>query len=1145
MNDRPLPLDPGELYRVLAESTQDAIVTIDAQSTVLSVNPAAERLFGRASAELIGHSMTGLMPTRYRAGHEHGMARYMSSGVRHIPWSAIRVEVLHADGHEIPVEISFGEFQTKGRRVFSAILRDVSARVATEAELALVAAQLEGQAVELELQIEEGEVISEELEAANRELHVANTALERTRNEALALSARVTEVLEGLTDAVNVFDLSWRWTFMNAAARAALAEMGRDPDAMIGRTLWAELPELRGTMFESETRRAVGTRTETLCEEYLPALGRWFQNRIVPSSNAVTTFTRDVTAEREAAELVRAREVEYRALANSIPNLAWTARPDGYIDWYNQRWFDYTGTTQEEMEGWGWKSVHHPDTVAGVTERWQQSIAQGAPFEMTIPLRGADGRFRRFVTRVVPVRDAEGRVQRWFGSNTDVEGERSAREEADRAVARTEQLQRLTALLGAADTVGAVAAVVVDEMVTMTGAVTAALFLRHLEDDNATLIRQIGLDADAVARFAPLSLTALTPASECIRTGHPVFLSSTDGPRSIAQRYPYLEEVFERLGTGGVATVPLTVSGAVIGAMSFTFPPPHEFSPAQREFYLAVGGQAAQALERARLRAEREELVADLAAERTRLRGVFEQAPVAVVVLRGRTADELVFEMANPRYLALVPPEPHPVGLRVWDALPDSGSELRAVLERVVESKETVVVQEMPVGVDRDGDGIAEEYYFTATYHPLVEQGSVVGVVAVIMEVTAAVHARREEARLRALAESARSQMEALAIQLQVSEGRFRDAFLQGPAAVAVMDGPEQRYTLVSPAYEAFASQSPLAGRTFLEVFPQLRDSMFDRAHRRVFRTGEPVTLRESPVAIDRDGDGVPESYLFDTHHAPLRDADGAVYAIATVAVDVTEQVQARLEVETARAEAEAASRAKGDFLGVMSHELRTPLNAIGGYVDLLEMEIHGPVTDDQRADLRRIQHSQRHLLGLINELLNFTKLQAGSVVFDTRDVEVFEAIESAEALVVPQARERHLTLTIEPQVRGLTVRADEEKLRQLLVNLLSNAVKFTQPGGAITAGALPDGDRVRLFVRDTGIGIAADQLDRIFEPFTQVRADHTRTAEGTGLGLAISRDLARGMGGELTVESTLGEGSCFTVVLPAGRLPEDGTSLA
>ncbi len=354
MTESPPPLDPGEMYRVLAESTQDAIVTIDEQSTVLSVNPAAEQLFGRSAAELTGHSLTPLMPARYHAGHARGMARYLSSGVRHISWSAVRVEVLHADGREIPVEISFGEFSAQGRRVFSAIFRDISARVASDAALAAIATQLEGQAIELEQQIEEAETISEELEAANQELHVANVALEASRNEAFALSARVTEVLEGLPDAVSVFDREWRWTFLNPAASAVLAAMGRDPDTLIGLVIWEELPELLGTVFESETRRAMDSNTVTFYEEFLPSLGRWFENRIVPSSIGVTTFTRDVTAQRQAAELIQAREAEYRALANSIPTLAWTAGPDGFIDWYNQRWYEYTGTAPSEMEGWGW-----------------------------------------------------------------------------------------------------------------------------------------------------------------------------------------------------------------------------------------------------------------------------------------------------------------------------------------------------------------------------------------------------------------------------------------------------------------------------------------------------------------------------------------------------------------------------------------------------------------------------------------------------------------------------------------------------------------------------------------------------------------------------------------------------------------------
>jgi signal transduction histidine kinase len=243
---------------------------------------------------------------------------------------------------------------------------------------------------------------------------------------------------------------------------------------------------------------------------------------------------------------------------------------------------------------------------------------------------------------------------------------------------------------------------------------------------------------------------------------------------------------------------------------------------------------------------------------------------------------------------------------------------------------------------------------------------------------------------------------------------------------------------------------------------------------------------------------------------------------------------RALADADVARRAAEAANHAKSQFLTVMSHELRTPLNAIGGYAELLEMGIRGPVTAQQQEDLRRIQTSQRHLLGLINEVLNYAKLETGSVQYDVAEVSIHDALVGVESLVAPQARAKALALHVAPGPPGLAVRADAEKVRQILVNLLSNAVKFTDRGGRVELTCEGAGDLVRVHVRDTGIGIPADQLERIFEPFVQVRADLTRTAEGTGLGLAISRDLARGMDGDLTAESTLGEGSTFTLTLPA-----------
>ena len=247
----------------------------------------------------------------------------------------------------------------------------------------------------------------------------------------------------------------------------------------------------------------------------------------------------------------------------------------------------------------------------------------------------------------------------------------------------------------------------------------------------------------------------------------------------------------------------------------------------------------------------------------------------------------------------------------------------------------------------------------------------------------------------------------------------------------------------------------------------------------------------------------------------------------------LTELQAARDAANKARAVAESANRAKSEFLAVMSHELRTPLNAIGGYAELIELGIRGPVTREQLNDLERIQRSQHHLLGLINGVLNYARLEAGNVRYDVTDVPVDELLATCEALVAPQARTKRLTLVVPPCPESLTVRADLEKVQQIILNLLTNSIKFTNHGGRIEIACEVAEPMVAIRVADTGRGIAPDKLGTIFDPFVQVDTRLTRTAGGTGLGLAISRDLARGMAGELTAESELGVGSTFTLTLP------------
>jgi PAS domain S-box-containing protein len=267
-----------------------------------------------------------------------------------------------------------------------------------------------------------------------------------------------------------------------------------------------------------------------------------------------------------------------------------------------------------------------------------------------------------------------------------------------------------------------------------------------------------------------------------------------------------------------------------------------------------------------------------------------------------------------------------------------------------------------------------------------------------------------------------------------------------------------------------------------------------------------------------------------------LRAPNHELLGFAKVTRDLTERraSEERAIADARRVtEAETASRTKSEFLTALSHELRTPLNAIGGYTDLLLMGVRGPLTQQQRQDLDRIQHSQQHLLLLINDLLNLSRIEAGRIEYDIAPVALQSIVDAVSPMVEPQAALRGLEFIREKCPPGLVVQADRVKAEQILLNLLSNAVKFTERGGRITVRCDAAGSVGRVHVLDTGIGIPPEKIDAVFEPFVQLGRTLTSTHEGTGLGLAISRDLARAMGGDLTLESRTGRGSTFTLSLP------------
>jgi signal transduction histidine kinase len=242
----------------------------------------------------------------------------------------------------------------------------------------------------------------------------------------------------------------------------------------------------------------------------------------------------------------------------------------------------------------------------------------------------------------------------------------------------------------------------------------------------------------------------------------------------------------------------------------------------------------------------------------------------------------------------------------------------------------------------------------------------------------------------------------------------------------------------------------------------------------------------------------------------------------AAVAIDNAQLYQAAV----------VANETKANFLATMSHELRTPLTAIIGYDELLAEGITGQVNDAQREQLDRIKVNARQLLALIEEILLYTRVEAGRESVHLEEVQPKELVDDAITTVAPMAQKKHLSLTAETIAPALTLTTDSQKLRQMLINLIENAVKFTEQGG-VTVRAFARGTDVVFEVQDTGIGIAPEHLEHVFEEFWQVEQTKTRTVGGSGLGLSTTRRLAKLLGGEVTVESQLQVGSTFRLVLP------------
>ncbi len=838
------------------------------------------------------------------------------------------------------------------------------------------------------------------------------------------------------------YALVYNDAYRRALAAKHPAALGQ-PGAVVWREIWESLEpqfaQVRGggppLSFEDArfaVARLEGGATEDAWFSYSLSALRDEDGSVAAVHNIAPETTGRVRAERALdVERVRLEDVFRRA-----PSFIVAFRgPDDRYEFVNEAYYQIVGHREvigrplleaiPEIRGQRFERI-----LTRVRETGEPWVGRETPVTLQrTPGAPLETRYLDMVFQ--PLADADGTRSGVVVHGSDISEQVLARREAERARERADRLQALTAALAATTTPEEVADVVVAQAVAAAGAATGMLALRESQQPGRAaaeivILRQTGLSAGVLAAYSRTPATAAMPSATSVRTGQPFFLEDREALRAA---FPGISHVWNELGTHALATVPLSVGGEAVGAMSFTFTAPRHFPVESREFFLALGRQAAQALERARL----------LEAERTtRVRTEALQRVTAALARAQSMAD---------------------VG-RVFSL------ELTTILGAVTAW----------VGVV-SSDGSAVEALGWAGY----AEGAV--------------------------------------------DGWRR---LPIDAGIALTDTVRTATPQWWPTRQALAAAYP-ARAAVINALPQ-----------------DGVALLPIPGGGGSDaGPGAAVGGIVVGFHSPQRfDASTRAFflalaqqcgqAVARARAYEAEQA-ARREAEAARHAAEAANRAKSEFLAVMSHELRTPLNAIAGYAELIELGIRGPVTPDQRADLERIQRAQRHLLGLINGVLNYAKVDAGAVHYEVADVPLDEVLATSEALIAPQARAKGLTLRREACDPTLAVRGDREKVQQVLLNLLSNAVKFTERGGRVSLGSTAGRDgTVLVRVADTGQGIAPEQVERVFQPFVQVDARLTRTQEGTGLGLAISRDLARGMGGDLTAESTPGVGSTFTLTLPA-----------
>ncbi|MBS0197624.1 MAG: PAS domain S-box protein [Planctomycetes bacterium] len=932
---------------------------------------------------------------------------------------------------------------------------------------------------------------------------VAVTALEMRRRAAIVALAereRTVRVLaENATDLIELLTVTGTPEYISPSVHRALG-YGESELASLSWRSWIS-PEFHAPLEEAFAAVVRGETVTTRCR-VLPKDGRllWVECTASPVApdrpggpiEHVIWSGRDITSRIESEQLMRDSEARFRVLADAVPVLVWLSGRDKRAVDFNKRWLDYTGRTLEDELGDGWTTGVHPEDLAVCLSAYEQAFDAQREFEIEYRLRRHDGEYRWMVSKGLPRYD-NGEFVGYVGGCMDV----TERKEAKRLQA--EALALATKLAAAAEVYEA--ARTVNDAVGQATGLTRTAVLLHDEKGVCRFASWRGISAEYRA-----SVEGHCPWAAGAKVAHPIVMNDTAAEESMEG----FRDLFRSEGIGSLAFIPIITDRGVQGKLMLY----GETAGEMIQTHIAAAQSMTLSLGMAigRLKA-----AATLARSEARMRSLVEGSDIIIWEFDTR---ENRFTYVSPQaarwgypladwltpgfWQRTLHPEDRDAAIEFCKQEMLGGKSHRFEY-RAMKADGTFVWIEDLAGVETDVQGRPE---------PIMR--------GVMLDIT-----QRKDSE-RAIAKS---------------EHLIRMVIDTALDAVITMDGKGKVTEWNAQAEKTFGwSRAEAVGRSLggLIIPPDLRER-HEKGLAAFLQTGEARVLgrRVELPAIRKDGGTITVEMAV----TAVRDG-GEVYFNAFLR-DITEKKQAEASLAEARLKAEAANRAKSDFLANMSHEIRTPMTAIMGYTELLSEDGDITLAPDRRLEsIATIKRNGEHLLSLINDILDVSKIEAGKMTVESLPTDPAQLVTDVMSLMRVRSEAKGLYLRHEfTTAVPRSFACDPLRLRQILVNLIGNAVKFTETGGVTLRVACerePSGSaRMRFEVTDSGIGMTPDQASRLFRPFAQADETMTRKFGGTGLGLTIAKRLAELLGGDITITSEHGKGSTFTAIIAAGNIED------